>query len=83
MLIAATLMPLILGMTKSGDLGWFSARTIGCFAISVVAAVAFVLAERRVAAPLLDLALLRNRVLVGATIAILIGAGTINALMYV
>ena len=32
---------------------------------------------------MLDLALLRNRVLVGSTIAILIGAGTINALMYV
>ena len=32
--------------------------------------------------PLLDLALLRNRVLVGSTIAILIGAGTINGLMY-
>jgi MFS family permease len=31
---------------------------------------------------MLDLALLRNRVLVGSTIAILIGAGTINALMY-
>jgi EmrB/QacA subfamily drug resistance transporter len=81
-LIAATLMPLILGMTKSGDWGWFSAATLGCFAICVVAAVAFVLVERRVAAPLLDLALLRNRVLVGATIAILIGAGTINGLMY-
>ena len=38
--------------------------------------------ERRVQAPLLDLGLLRNRILVGATIAILIGAGTINALMY-
>ena len=31
---------------------------------------------------MLDLAVLRNRVLVGATIAILIGAGTINGLMY-
>ena len=31
---------------------------------------------------MLDLALLRNRVLVGSTLAILIGAGTINALMY-
>jgi MFS family permease len=38
--------------------------------------------ERRVQSPLLDLGLLRNRILVGATIAILIGAGTINALMY-
>jgi hypothetical protein len=38
--------------------------------------------EQRVKVPLLDLALLRNRVLVGSTMAILIGAGTINALMY-
>ena len=38
--------------------------------------------EKRVAVPMLDLALLRNRILVASTIAILIGAGTINALMY-
>jgi MFS family permease len=50
--------------------------------LSVGAGFAFVAVERRVALPLLDLALLRNRVLVGATIAILIGSGTINALMY-
>jgi MFS family permease len=47
-----------------------------------VAGYAFVAVERRVAVPLLDLGLLRNRVLVGSTIAILIGAGTINGLMY-
>jgi MFS family permease len=39
--------------------------------------------EKRAKAPLVDLQLLRNRVLVGATLAILIVAGTINALMYV
>ena len=43
----------------------------------------FVAVERRATAPLVDLRLLRNRVLVGATLAILIVAGTINALMYV
>ena len=43
---------------------------------------AFVAVERRVAVPMLDLALLRNQVLVGARVAILIGAGTINGLMY-
>jgi Na+/melibiose symporter-like transporter len=53
-----------------------------CFAIAVAAGFAFVAVESRVAVPMLDLALLRNRVLVGATIAILIGAGTINGLMY-
>ena len=50
--------------------------------ISVAAGFAFVAVEQRVAVPLLDLALLRNRILVGSTIAILIGAGTINGLMY-
>ncbi|MBO0845272.1 MAG: MFS transporter [Nocardioides sp.] len=81
-LVAITLMPLILGMSKSGDWGWISVPTVTCFAITIVAGYAFVQTERRVKAPLLDLALLRNRVLVGATIAILIGAGTINGLMY-
>ncbi len=82
LLIALTLMPLILGVSKSGDWGWFSVPTLTCFAITLVAGWGFVRTERRVVAPLLDLALLRNRTLVGATIAILIGAGTINALMY-
>ncbi|GAA1918768.1 DHA2 family efflux MFS transporter permease subunit [Arthrobacter gandavensis] len=81
-LIALTLTPLILGVSKSGDWGWFSIATLGCFAITVVAGYAFIAVERRVAVPLLDLSLLRNRVLVGSTVAILIGAGTINALMY-
>src|SRR5205085_4630158 len=74
-LVAMTLMPLILGVSKSGDWGWLSAGTLGCLAISVLAGFAFVAVERRVSVPLLDLALLRNRVLVGCTIAILIGAG--------
>ena len=82
MLIALTLTPLILGVTKSSDWGWLSVATLGCFAISVAAGYAFIAVEGRVAVPLLDLALLRNRVLVGSTIAILIGAGTINGLMY-
>ena len=43
----------------------------------------FVLVEKRVSAPIVDLALLRNQVLVGATLAILIVAGALNGLMYV
>lgn len=81
-LVALTLAPMILGVSKSGDWGWLSAATIGCLAVSVVAGYLFVVVEKRVAVPLLDLALLRNRILVGATLAILIGAGTINGLMY-
>ena len=39
--------------------------------------------ERRSPAPLVDLELMRNKLLIGATLGILIGAGTINGLMFV
>ena len=82
-LIAVALVPLVLALSKGSDWGWVSAATLGCLAVSVIGAVLFVIVEKRVTAPLVDLALLRNQVLVGATLAILIVAGTINALMYV
>jgi MFS family permease len=81
-LVAAILVPVIYGMTKATDWGWISAGTLGMFALSAIAAVVFVQVERRVPAPLVDLKLLRNVTLVGSTIAILIGAGTINGLGY-
>ncbi len=83
LLIAIVLVPLVLSLSKGNDWGWASAATIGCLAVSAAAALGFVAVERRVAAPLVNLGLLRNRVLVGATLAILIVAGAINALMYV
>src|SRR3954451_17265511 len=83
LLIAVILVPLVLALSEGGDWGWTSVATIGCLVISVVGAVLFVVVEKRVKAPIVDLRLLRNGVLVGATLAILIVAGTINALMYV
>jgi len=77
------LVPIVLALSKANDWGWASAATLGCVATTVVAAVAFVAVERRVQAPLVNLDLLRNQVLVGATLAILIVAGAINALLYV
>ncbi|MEV4283249.1 MFS transporter [Actinoplanes xinjiangensis] len=81
-LVAVALAPLVLALSEGSAWGWLSARTIGCLVVSVLGAVGFVAAERRAAAPLVDLRLLRNRVLVGATLAILLAAGAINALMY-
>ena len=80
-LIALTLAPLVLALSKGSAWGWASAATLGSLAVSIGSGLAFVVVERRVSVPILDLALLRNRILVGATIAILIGAGTINGLM--
>ena len=82
-LVALALAPVVLALSKGNDWGWASAATLGCLAIAIVSGWLFVYVEKRVKAPLVDLALLRNRVLVGATLAILIVAGTINALMYV
>jgi EmrB/QacA subfamily drug resistance transporter len=81
-LIALALAPIVLALSKGNDWGWASAATLGCFIVGIAATVAFVFVEKRVKAPLVDLELLRNAILVGATLAILIVAGTINALMY-
>ncbi|GAA4897203.1 MFS transporter [Actinomycetospora straminea] len=81
-LVAAILAPLVFAVTEGGNWGWASPATLGCFAVSVAATVGFVLVERRVPAPLVDLALLRNIMLVGSTVAILIGAGAIAGISF-
>ncbi|MEJ2862025.1 MFS transporter [Actinomycetospora flava] len=81
-LVAAILAPLVFGVTEGGTWGWASPATLGCFAVTALATVGFVLVERRVTAPLVDLALLRNLLLVVSTIAILIGAGAIAGISF-
>jgi EmrB/QacA subfamily drug resistance transporter len=82
-LIAVILVPLVLALSEGPSWGWVSVATLGCFALSVIGAFLFVRVEGRLAAPLVDLKLLRNGALVGSTLAIFIVAGVINALMYV
>lgn len=82
MLVAAVLAPFVFAMTKGSDWGWWSVPTVVCLAVSLLAAVGFVLVERRIDAPLVDLRLLRNSLLVGSTAAILIGAGAIAGLSF-
>jgi EmrB/QacA subfamily drug resistance transporter len=82
LLVAAILAPLVFAVTEGGTWGWASPATLGCFAVTVLATVGFVLVERRVPAPLVDLALLRNALLVGSTLAILIGAGAIAGISF-
>jgi EmrB/QacA subfamily drug resistance transporter len=82
-LIAVILVPLVLALSEGPTWGWVSVATLGCFALSVIGAYLFVRVESRLAAPLVDLKLLRNGALVGSTLAIFIVAGVINALMYV
>jgi EmrB/QacA subfamily drug resistance transporter len=82
-LVATVLAPLILAVSKGSDWGWTSGRVLLCLAISILSVFLFITVERRSSAPLVDLQLMRNKLLIGATLGILIGAGTINGLMFV
>jgi EmrB/QacA subfamily drug resistance transporter len=53
---------LTLGLSFGGEWGWASARLLGTLATGVVALTGAILVERRVAAPIIDLTLFRNRV---------------------
>ena len=82
-LVALILAPMILGFSEGADWGWTSPATLLCFIVSAASVFGFITVEQRSSAPLVDLALLRNKLLIGGTLGILIGAGTINGLMFI
>jgi EmrB/QacA subfamily drug resistance transporter len=65
-LLSAGIVCLMLGLSFGQQLGWYSATTFGLFGAAAVLLVAFVLTERRVAQPIVDLALFRNRLFAAA-----------------
>ncbi|MCX5188614.1 MFS transporter [Streptomyces sp. NBC_00268] len=66
------------GVVRAGSDGWTSGVVTGSFAAAALALVAFVLVERRVAHPLLDLSLLRKPAFVG----VLAGALAFNGVAF-
>lgn len=61
LLSTATLGTLVFTVIEAPEQGWTSTRTLGGFALTVVLALGFVLLERRVAHPMLDLSLFGDR----------------------
>ncbi len=57
------------GLIKANEDGWASAASWGCLIASAVLFVSFVLVERAVRQPMLDLTLMRNRAFVGVLVA--------------
>ena len=83
-LVATILGPLILAVSKGIRLGVDLGRpSCVCLVVSVASVFAFIAVERRSPAPLVDLAADAQPLLIGSTLGILIGAGTINGLMFV
>lgn len=76
---------MLLGLTFGGDkFAWNSPESYGIFGASLVLFIAFGLIERRVAEPILDLSLFKNRVFaVTNVLGFLLGLGMFGAIMFV
>jgi EmrB/QacA subfamily drug resistance transporter len=68
-MVVAGVGALTLALVEGPTWGWSSGRTVGAFAIALVAAALFVVRSARVNAPVVDLALFRNRAFTWANLA--------------
>ncbi|KAB8193407.1 MFS transporter [Nonomuraea phyllanthi] len=80
-LLAAWLVALLLAVSEGGSWGWTSPGVLGLFAAAVALAAAWVLVERRVAEPLVEMAMLVHRGTIGATVASMLLGFTFFTLM--
>jgi EmrB/QacA subfamily drug resistance transporter len=67
--LSAGLAALLVGLSEGERWGWLSAATLGCFALSVLALVLWVWVELRVAEPLIDIGMMRERAVFWTNIA--------------
>ncbi|MFJ4840658.1 MFS transporter [Streptomyces sp. NPDC088746] len=79
-LLSGGLAALLLGIAEGPQLGWLDARTLGLFAVALVAAAAWVRVELRVADPIVDLRLTVRRELLPVYVAaFMLGTATFGA----
>ena len=67
-LVTASLSLLVYTVVKTDEYHWFSARTLGFFAISMALMAAFLINEQRAANPLLPLSIFKLPTIVGANV---------------
>src|SRR4051794_917687 len=78
LLFSAGLFMLVLALIRGNEEGWSSGLIVGLFVASAAAMIAFVLFERRIKEPMLDLTLFRNPSFAGASVV----AFTLSASMF-
>ncbi|MER5277163.1 MFS transporter [Streptomyces sp. NPDC002809] len=78
----AGLIAVVYGFTHAADGGWGSGQTIAAFAVGVVLLIAFLLGERRVAQPIIPLALFASRNRAAAYAGMLMLPGAMFAGLY-
>ncbi len=67
---------------RGNEEGWTSATTLGCYAGALVLFVLFVIIQRRVKDPMLDLALFRNPTFVGSSVSAFTSCFSVLALIF-
>src|SRR5262249_7126334 len=80
MLLCPALFLLVYALIRGNEKGWGSALIVSCFAACALLLALFVVAERRAAAPLLDLSLFRKPAFTGAMIVAFTLAASIFAM---
>src|SRR3954453_6720426 len=78
-LISVALVTLLLALNRGDEVGWLSAQILALFVVAIVCFVSFVIVERRVVAPILDLALFRVRAFATGSLAALCSFLAISA----
>ena len=73
-LSTVSLFALTWALIEGHDRGWTSTAILGAFAFAASTAFAFVLVERRVAQPMVDISLFRNREFSGGIVAVMLWA---------
>jgi MFS family permease len=82
--LSGGLVSLLLAVNRGSSWGWGSPTILGLFALGAVLLVAWVFVERRVAHPLVDIAMMRDPVVLGTNVtAFLTGAGMFGAFVLV
>ncbi len=76
-LVSAGLIITTVAVDNADEWGWTSVRTLGLLALGIAVLVGFVVAETRIAQPLVDLSLFRRRVY-----AVIVGSGTVANCAY-
>jgi MFS family permease len=72
-LFLGAVVALLLGLNQGDNWGWTSPATLAMFALSLLAAGAFILVELRVPQPMVDLTLFRNQAFTAAVVSAFLG----------
>jgi predicted MFS family arabinose efflux permease len=80
-LLTAGLVSLVYGLIRAGETSWSEPGVIACLAVAGAALAGFIVAERRVRYPMVDLSLLRTPTFAGASIAAFAMNGSLYAML--